>query len=351
MLKDRYLFPLATLLPVPLIALAALLGGAWPLAALASVTALVAGMDRLLARFDQPEAEFPAGTGLSVGLALLHFPLLALVVAALAGGWLSAANSVALFVAAGLWIGQVGNANGHELIHRSDKRLFRLGKWVFISLGFGHHATAHPQIHHRFVATPNDPNSAQLGESFYAFAPRAWAGSWSAGWEIELAHLRQIHGRPPRWRHPYGEYIAGALGLVAVVLVVGGLAAVAIYVALSLYAQAQLLLSDYVQHYGLIRRDFGRGRLEPVGDRHSWNAPHPWSSRMMMHAPRHSDHHAHPTREFQDLRLPAAGVAPTLPHALPVMAVIALWPRAWRRLMDHRAAEWQLRPPVLRAVA
>ena len=94
-------------------------------------------------------------------------------------------------------------------------------------------------------------------------------------------------------------------------------------------------MSDYVQHYGLSRTKGPDGRFEPVAARHSWNAPHWFSSALMLNAPRHSDHHARPARPFPQLTLPDG--APTLPRSLPVMACVALYPRLWRRVMDRRA--------------
>jgi len=103
-------------------------------------------------------------------------------------------------------------------------------------------------------------------------------------------------------------------------------------------------MSDYVQHYGLRRTVGPDGRPEPVGPRHSWNAPHWFTSALMLNAPRHSDHHAHPSRPYPELTLPAPDTAPTLPHSLPVMACLALWPSQWRRVMDPRARLWLGRP-------
>ncbi len=79
------------------------------------------------------------------------------------------------------------------------------------------------------------------------------------------------------------------------------------------------------------------GRHEPVGPRHSWDAPHFLSSLMMVNAPRHSDHHSHPSRAYPGLRLERAEAPrPMLPYSLPVMASIAMAPRLWRRVMDKR---------------
>ena len=120
----------------------------------------------------------------------------------------------------------------------------------------------------------------------------------------------------------------------------------AVWAGLGLHATGQLLLSDYVQHYGLRRRVLADGRLEPVGPRHSWNAPHWFSGAMMLNAPRHSDHHAHPARPYPALRLPGAEEAPMLPRALPVCCTIALCPPLWRRMMAPHLARWSDPPAV-----
>lgn len=99
-------------------------------------------------------------------------------------------------------------------------------------------------------------------------------------------------------------------------------------------------MSDYVQHYGLSRTTDAEGRTEPCGPQHSWNAPQWYSSALMLNAPRHSDHHVRPRVAYPGLRLDGT-VMPTLPHSLPVMALIALWPRRWRQVMDPLAAQWQ----------
>jgi len=93
----------------------------------------------------------------------------------------------------------------------------------------------------------------------------------------------------------------------------------------------QILLSDYVQHYGLTRTDTPDGKPVPVSMAHSWNAPHPFSTATMLNAARHSHHHAHPARPFPALRLPPD--APFLPWPLPVACLIAMYPPIWRKRM------------------
>ena len=267
-------------------------------------------------------------------LACAHFVLLALVVCTFGRGWITGTGEkLALFLAAGLFLGQISNSNAHELIHRAARPMNRLGKWVFISLLFGHHASAHPKVHHRYVGSNLDPNSARAGQSYYRFAARAWKRSFVAGFRAENEQ-RKVRGG----LHPYVEYCLGAAAVMALAFELGGWSGLAALLGLAVFAQSQLLLSNYVPHYGLRRQMDPDGRLEPVAERHSWNAPHRFTSHMMLNAPRHSSHHAHPARPYPDLTLPDA--APMLPRSLPVMSVVALIPPLWRRSMDARAATW-----------
>ena len=341
-------FALATLLPLPLLVLGALFGGWLAWAALVLITLVTFALDELAARAfpDAPEgAAFPAANRLSVGLALAHFAALVLVLWALSGGaGLGAASTVAVFLGFGLFFGQVSNANAHELIHRTSRPLFWLGMWVYISLGFGHHTSAHRLVHHRFAATDDDPSSAELGEGFWDFAPRAWQGGFVAGYEMEQGlrgRARTPAGGRAR-RNPYPLYLGGAAAVALAATIGFGWRGLLAWLALAAYAQLQLLLSDYVQHYGLRRKTLPGGEPEPIGPAHSWDAPHPASSLWMLNAPRHSDHHAHPGRPYPALRLGDVGPGrPILPRSLPAMAALALVPPLWRRVMDRRVLALQ----------
>lgn len=338
------LFTVVTLSPLPLLLAAAFWGGLWAGLALLYITLFAFLLDETIELVgpdeDSDGREFPAADALSVTLAALHFLLLPLAIAAVSGhtglGW---GSRVAVLLAAGLYMGQVSNSNAHELIHRSNRVLFHLGMWLYISMLFGHHTSAHRLIHHRYVGTRNDPNTAEAGESFWAFLPRAWTGSFVAGYEME----RAMRGRAAAKSlvPPYAIYLGGAAAFLLAAWSSFGWGGVAAYLLLAGYAQVQLLLSDYVQHYGLSRVAGAGGRVEPVRDAHSWNAPHWFTSALMLNAPRHSAHHAHPTTPYPALRLPAPGTAPMLPLSLPAMAAIALVPPLWRRVMDRRLRSWQ----------
>lgn len=322
-----------------LVALAAVAGG-WAVGlALAALTLGAAGLDRLMPeRADTPGAETGAeGPGLSpadrlaVALAGVHVLLLGLVLWAAAGGTgLGLAERAGVVAAAGLFFGQVSHPTAHELIHRRRRALFGLGAAVYVSLLFGHHVSAHRHVHHRFVATADDPATARAGEGFYAYAVRAWAGGFAAGLACERARAARRGRRGPT---PYAVWVGGAAGCLGLVLAAFGWAGLLAYLGLAAHAQAQILLADYVQHYGLLRAGGPDGRPGPVGPEHSWDAPAPFTGLMMLNADRHGDHHAHPGRPFPGLRVAPAAAGPRLPHPLPVMAVIALVPPWFRRVM------------------
>lgn len=328
------LFALASLLPLGLLVLGLWQGGGFVLLLPLYMGVVIALFDHLVMRaapFVPDADEFPAGDGLSVILALAHLISLPIVVWALAGGvTLGFWQKAALGIGYALWLGQVSNSNAHELIHRGARGLRALGVGVFVSIGYGHHASAHRLVHHRFVASPKDPNTARRGEGFYRFLTRAWIGELRAGLRAE----RALSAKKPGRRNPYGLYLLGALGMIALSAGLGGWQGVVVWLWLSIYAQAQLLLSDYVQHYGLQRAVLANGKLEAVAPWHSWDAKHWASSALMLNAPRHADHHAHPNRAYPALELPQAGLR--LPKSLPVMACVALIPPLWFRVMNPR---------------
>jgi alkane 1-monooxygenase len=317
-------FTIISLLSAGLIAFGLWLGGYWILAAVIYLTGIARLVDAAV-KSGRKAIDAAAGTGLSVSLALLHFALLATTVASLSLGLHTTLEKFGLFVAAGQFFGQISNANAHELIHRSQRALHRLGMGVYISLWFGHHTSAHVLVHHRYVATPSDPNTSRFGEDFYRFALRAWTGSFIMGYKAEAARAHA------KWRNPYAIYTCGAVGFMALAFAISP-KALLIYVGLTAYAQMQLLMSDYVQHYGLMRPSDADGKPVPVGPQHSWNSPRWFTSAMMLNATHHSDHHAHPARQFPALTVPSG--APMLPKPLPIMGAIALIPPLWRHMMD-----------------
>lgn len=327
-----------TLPPLAFLLLAGTAWGGFAWLALAWLTLVAAVADRLMAppvacRAD--EETRPWSDTLSVGLAGGHFLLLLATTSAIGSGSLTLGQSIALFLATASYFGQVSHPNAHELIHRAPVALRALGAAVYTSLGFGHHVSAHRLVHHRHVGTDEDPNTPRPGESYWAYLPRAWRGSFEAGAECEVDRLDRKGRSPNHISNPYWLWLGGAALSLGLVTLNAGIGGGLVLLGLAGLTAAQILMSDYVQHYGLQRLILPNGRYEPVGPHHSWNAPKGFSSYLMMNAPAHSEHHMHPDRPYD--RLDPEARVPTLPYSMPIMAVIALFPALWFRIMDRRA--------------
>ncbi len=200
----------------------------------------------------------------------------------------------------------------------------------------GHHASAHLLIHHPYVATDKDPNSPELGVGFWTYLPLAWWASFHGALRRETTR----HGGVI-WAHPYPWHMAIAALFAIYAYVMGGGLGVLAHLAAAALFHIQVMLSDYIQHYGLRRPIGPDGRPAPQSAQDSWNAPRPYSTKMLLAAPLHSDHHLHPSRSYIDLT--HATGHPRLPYSLPVMAALATVPPLWRRVMDPRAAKWAAR--------
>lgn len=335
-------FAVATLAPLPLLGLGSVAGGAWLWAALSYMGLLSLLLDQLLplVESDAPDgAEFPAADMLLLLLGLLALALPCIALLGATNPALTLPEKAALLFTTGLWLGQIGHPTAHELIHRASRAKVRLGIAVYAWMLIGHHASSHRLVHHRHVATRDDPATAPKGRGFWRYLPRAALGGLAEGFRAET-RLRRQKGATAL--HPYAIYALISAAALTLAALVAGPTGIALWLLLAAHAQLQIHLSDYVQHYGLTRATGPDGRPEPVNARHSWNTAHWFSSALLLNAPRHSDHHAHPSRPYPALRLPDD--APRLPWPLPLAATIALVPPLWHRLMRPHLARLAAKP-------
>jgi len=222
----------------------------------------------------------------------------------------------------------------HELGHKRPRLERRLAKVALAQSAYGHFYVEHNRGHHSRVSTPEDPASARLGESFWAFLPRTVVGSLRSAWAIETAALRR-DGR--RWWCPRNDILqAWALTVVLFGVMIAWLGPIVIpFIAIQAVCGFMLLeVVNYIEHYGLRRRTLPSGRYERCRPEHSWNANNVASNVVLYHLERHSDHHANPTRRYQSLR--HFDEAPQLPSGYALMISLALVPALWRRVMDRR---------------
>ena len=106
----------------------------------------------------------------------------------------------------------------------------------------------------------------------------------------------------------------------------------------SLLAWWLLSNASYVEHYGLLREQNADGTYQRCDARHSWNSNYLFSNLLMLQVQRHSDHHQHPSRPYQLLRV--AESMPMLPLGYPAMFLLAMIPPLWFAVMNPRLLKW-----------
>src|SRR5487761_1317474 len=251
-------------------------------------------------------------------------------------GGLSTLESIGLALTVAMVSGIAINT-AHELGHKRDSLERWLSRVALAQSGYGHFFIEHNRGHHVRVATPEDPASSRLGESFYSFLPRTVLGSLRSAWELEAVRLRRLGSPVLGPRNDILGAWAMSLAMFAVLVALFGTVVVPYLVLQAIVGFSLLEVVNYLEHYGLLRQRREDGRYERTRPEHSWNSNSAASNVLLYHLQRHSDHHANPVRRYQALR--HVEEAPQLPTGYAGVIVLALVPPLWRRVMDHRVLE------------
>ncbi|MCF8168484.1 MAG: alkane 1-monooxygenase [Rhodoferax sp.] len=223
---------------------------------------------------------------------------------------------------------------GHELGHKNTQLERWLAKIVLAPTGYGHFYIEHNRGHHRDVATPIDPASSRMGESIYRFVLREMPGAFKRAWALETERLQRAGQAVWSLHNEILQPALITLTLWTLLTLWLGWQIVPFLVAASFWANFQLTLANYVEHYGLLRSERAPGKYEACQPHHSWNSNHIFSNWALFHLQRHSDHHAHPLRRYQSLRHFAN--LPRLPSGYFGMFTLTYIPPLWRYVMDER---------------
>jgi alkane 1-monooxygenase len=248
-------------------------------------------------------------------------------------GDLSVLGSLGLAFTVGV-VGGIAINTAHELGHKRASSERWLSRIALAQTGYGHFFIEHNRGHHVRVATPEDPASSRLGESFWAFLPRTVSGSLASAWGIEGARLDRLGKSRWSWHNDLLSAWAMTVALFAALAIVFGPVVLPYLLIQAVLGFSLLEVVNYLEHYGLRRNKREDGRYERCLPEHSWNSNNVASNVLLYHLQRHSDHHANPTRRYQALR--HVEEAPQLPTGYAGMIVLAWFPPLWRRVMDPR---------------
>lgn len=234
----------------------------------------------------------------------------------------------------GLLCGTFGINVAHELGHRVNKYEQWFAKALLLTSLYMHFFIEHNKGHHKNVATPEDPSSARYNEPVYTFYFRTIIFSYISAWKIANNEMRK-NGLPVlHWRNEMLQaQIIQLLFVTGIALLFGWMITLYFLIAAAI---GFLLLEtvNYIEHYGLQRKQTGKGRYERAMPEHSWNSNHILGRLMLFELSRHSDHHYLASRKYQVLQHHEE--APQLPTGYPGSMILAMLPPLWFYVMNKK---------------
>lgn len=236
---------------------------------------------------------------------------------------------IAAAISTGTSSGTLAIVVAHELIHRKDKFWNFAGRFLLFSVFNPYFFIHHLRIHHKYVGTGSDPVTAKFGESYYRYVIRSITGQIKQSFDLEKQRCKS-KGFPVFGFHNY--MLSSLIGYILILVLAGYFLGWELPAALLLQAVfANLLLeyTNYIEHYGLGRLD-----NERVNEKHSWQSDKLISRFFLIDLSRHSDHHYHASKPFN--QLVSYSGSPVLPGGYASMLLPALIPPLWFSLVNKK---------------
>jgi alkane 1-monooxygenase len=246
----------------------------------------------------------------------------------------SLSDYVIIVLAIGHFSG-MGFLFSHELVHKRDLLGQVVGSLSLMKSFYLHFYSDHLLGHHKTVSTPEDPNTAKYNQTLYAFIFQSVTGSFVNSWHREK--VRAV----TRKHSAYGfgnrmlQWLSLEAGFTVAIFVIFGRRALGAFIVQAVIAVVVLEMTNYIRHYGLLRKKLPNGEYEPVTPKHSWNAPQALQNMLLLNLPKHSDHHANSYKPYQILY--SYPEAPNLPCGYGVCLIVAWVPFFWFRIVNPLA--------------
>lgn len=256
------------------------------------------------------------------------------------------AEWIGFTISVSLLTGGIGITVAHELGHKKSKLERFYSRLLLMTVCYMHFYIEHNRGHHVYVATPEDPATARKNEDFYSFWFRSVFHGYAHAWKLEKEILQRKGKSVFSFQNEMIWFIVWPILFCAVLTILfsinrGGILwqVPLFFLAQSIIAFSLLELVNYVEHYGIVRKQLPDGNYERVNPLHSWNASHLISNFFLFQLQRHSDHHANAIKRYQVLN--HYDESPQLPFGYPTMILIALVPPLWFAIMNPLLNEWE----------
>ncbi len=239
-----------------------------------------------------------------------------------------------LVLSVGTMNGIIGFNLAHEFIHRTGIIERIAGHLLLLQNNYMHYSIEHIGGHHVYACTAKDPHTARLNESFYRFLPRAISGTFINACEIEKKRLARKKLPVFGFHNRILVFITIQLSVILIAVVFAGWQAFSFFVLQSIVAVCLLHVTNYLQHYGLMRQHTNHGQYEKVNLHHAWSSPGSAKDFLLFQLENHADHHMHPNRPYEELVKHEE--SPVQPTGYSGMIMLALIPPLWFQIMNKR---------------
>ena len=239
----------------------------------------------------------------------------------------------------GLLCGTFGINVGHELGHRVNRFEQFLAKALLLTSLYMHFYIEHNRGHHKRVATPEDPSSARYNEWLYGFWIRSIVFSYLSAWEIANREQTKRGKQAISVQNEMIQFHFVQLLFVVFIVFVFGWMTALLFITAAVQGILLLETVNYIEHYGLQRKELAAGKYERAMPEHSWNSNHVIGRVMLFELSRHSDHHYLASRKYQVLR--HHDNSPQMPTGYPGMMILSFFPPVWFKVMNARIKKLQ----------
>ena len=223
---------------------------------------------------------------------------------------------------------------GHELGHRTNRFQQFLGEILLLTSLETHFLPYHNSGHHYNVATPNDPATARKNELVFSFWFRSQIGSYKQTWEIEINKLNKKSLNFFSLSNRMLIYTISQISLLLLIYVTFNIETVIAFIFAAIFGILMLETVNYIEHYGLLRKQKENGNYERVQPFHSWNSNHIVGRSLLFELSRHSDHHYKASKHYQ--LLDSIPNSPQMITGYPGMMLLALFPPLWFKIMNKQ---------------
>ena len=237
----------------------------------------------------------------------------------------------------GVMCGIIGINVGHELGHRLNRFEQFLGELLLLSSLENHFLPYHNSGHHANVGTPGDPATARLNEPVYQFILRSHFGSYFQAWSFECQRMKIMNRKSFSLYNRMMQYSIVSLLFLSLIALFCGVFVLLYFVLAAMIGIVLLELVNYIEHYGLMRKQRENGTFEVFKRRHAWNSNHPISRSLLFELSRHSDHHMKPDKPYQLLECDSE--SPVMPTGYAGMMILSLVPPLFFKAMNARVSE------------